>query len=246
MKTLILEDDQNICGLIKTILEKYFSKSIQSIDIANNVDEAVKLINITDYDLFLFDIQLGSETSFDVFKIIEKTNAKIVFITGNENYAINAIKVNAFDYILKPINLDEFKESIEKVVQLISINKKNNNLNQFIIKQEKSLVLKALDSIKMVKLNEVIYLEADGPYTNVYLTNNEKITVSKHMKDFENKIENTGFFRIHNSFIINTLKMNSINKKDGLFVIMNNKKNIIISSRKKDAFFQFIENYLEI
>ncbi|MBC8884266.1 LytTR family transcriptional regulator [Flavobacterium piscinae] len=106
--------------------------------------------------------------------------------------------------------------------------------------------MRALDSIKLVRLNEVVYLEASGPYTDVYLDNQEKITVTKHLKDFENKLEETGFFRVHNSFIINTLKINKIVKKDGLTVEMNSKKSIVLSTRRKEDFLRFIENFLEI
>ena len=90
-------------------------------------------------------------------------------------------------------------------------------------------MLKALESIKLIKLNEVIYLEASGPYTDVFLTTGDKITVTKHLKDFENKLEDTGFYRIHNSFIINTLKMNGITKKDGYTVEMQNNKIIVLA-----------------
>jgi two-component system LytT family response regulator len=196
--------------------------------------------------LFLFDIHLGKETSFEIFSQIEKTNAKVIFITGHEKYAIEAIKHKAFDYILKPINTSEFKVSIEKALETIQKEQKTGSANEFRIKQENSLMLRALDSIKLVRLNEVVYLEASGPYTDVYLDNGEKITVTKHLKDFENKLEETGFFRVHNSFIINTLKINKIVKKDGLTVEMNSKKSIVLSTRRKDDFLRFIENFLEI
>lgn len=232
--------------MIKSLLEKYFSKSIRQIDLVENVNQAIEAIHQTDYQLFLFDIHLGKETSFEIFSQIEKTNAKVIFITGHEKYAIEAIKHKAFDYILKPINTSEFKVSIEKVLETIQKEQKTGSANEFRIKQENSLMLRALDSIKLVRLNEVVYLEASGPYTDVYLDNGEKITVTKHLKDFENKLEETGFFRVHNSFIINTLKINKIVKKDGLTVEMNSKKSIVLSTRRKDDFLRFIENFLEI
>lgn len=246
MKALVLDDDNKISNMIKSLLEKYFSKSIKQIDTVSNVEEAVKAINAENYKLYLFDIHLGNETSFEIFNQIEKTKAKLIFITGHEKYAINAIKHQAVDYILKPINISEFKNSVEKVLESILKEQKIGSVNQFAIKQENSLILKALESIKMVKLNEVVYLEASGPYTEVYLTNGDKITVTKHLKDFENKLEDTGFYRIHNSFIINTLKMIGITKKDGYTVEMQNNKSLVISSRRKDDFIHFLEQNLEI
>ena len=246
MKAIILDDDKRICNLIKSLLKKYFSKSFDTIDVVSNTQEAINNIQKFDYHLFLFDIHLGKETSFDIFNFTEKNKAKVIFITGHEKYAINAIKVDAVDYILKPIQTQEFKNAVEKAISKIKEEQKESNVNHFSKKQENSLMLKALESIRLVKLNEVVYLEASGPYTDVYLDSNEKITVTKHLKDFENKLEGTGFFRVHNSFIINTLKMNSISKKDGLTVEMNTNKSIVISSRRKDEFISFIETYLEI
>lgn len=246
MKVLVLDDDNKISNMIKSLLEKYFSKSIKQIDTVSNVEEAVKAINAENYQLYLFDIHLGNETSFEIFNQIEKSKAKLIFITGHEKYAINAIKHEAIDYILKPINIAEFKNSIEKALDTIQKEQKIGSVNQFAIKQENSLLLKALESIKLVKLNEVVYLEASGPYTDVYLTNGDKITVTKHLKDFENKLENTGFYRIHNSFIINTLKMIGITKKDGYTVEIQNNKSLVISSRRKDEFMSFLEQNLEI
>lgn len=246
MKVLVLDDDNKISNMIKSLLEKYFSKSIRQINTVSNVDEAVKAINAENYQLYLFDIHLGNETSFEIFNQIEKSKAKLIFITGHEKYAINAIKHQAVDYILKPINISEFKNSVEKALDSILKEQKTGSVNQFAIKQENSLMLKALESIKMVKLNEVIYLEASGPYTEVFLSNGDKITVTKHLKDFENKLENTGFYRIHNSFIINTLKMIGITKKDGYTVEMQNNKSLVISSRRKDDFMHYLEQNLEI
>ena len=246
MKALILDDDKRICNLIKSLLDKYFSKTFLQIDMVFNTKEAIRNINETNYNIFLFDIHLGKETSFDIFNFIDKNNAKVIFITGHEKYAINAIKVDAVDYILKPIQTQEFKSAVEKAILKIQQEQKESNANHFSKKQESSLMLKALESIRLVKLNDVVYLEASGPYSDVYLENNEKITVTKHLKDFENKLAGTGFFRVHNSFIINTLKMIGISKKDGLTVEMANQKSIVISSRRKDEFINFIETNLEI
>ncbi|WP_191858989.1 LytR/AlgR family response regulator transcription factor [Hanstruepera ponticola] len=246
MNALVLDDDKRICNLIKSLLEKYFIKSIKQIDIATSVKDAIKAINETNYQLFLFDIHLGKESSFDVLNVIENNIAKVIFITGHEKYAINAIKANAVDYILKPIQIQEFKNSIEKALSKIKNEQKENNVSYFTSKQENSLMLKALESIRLVKLNDIVYLEASGAYTDVYLENNERVTVTKHLKEFENKLEKTGFFRVHNSFIINALKMKGISKRDGLTVEMNNNKSITISSRRKDDFISFIETHLEI
>lgn len=246
MNVLLLEDDAKISNMIKSLLEKYFSKSITLIDTAANVQQALTFLNDTHYQLCLFDIHLGNETSFDVFKHVHQFKAKVIFITGHEKYALPAIKHQAIDYILKPINITEFKASIQKAIELIKSEKDTIIPAQFKQKQENSLLIKAVDEMRLVKLNDIIYLEAFGAYTDIHLTNNTKINVTKHLKDFEIKLVDAGFYRVHNSYIINTLKIKSISKKDGYSVDLINNVNIMISTRKKDGFINFIENNLGI
>ena len=128
MKVLILDDDNKISNMIKSLLEKYFSKSIKQIDTVSNVKEAIEAINAENYQLYLFDIHLGKETSFEIFNQIEKTKSKLIFITGHEKYAINAIKQDALDYILKPINIQEFKDAIEKAIHQITKEQKSGKI----------------------------------------------------------------------------------------------------------------------
>lgn len=247
MNVLIIDDDKRICKLIKSLLDKYYSTEFEIINSASSINEGLKSIESHDYDLLLLDIHLGKNTtSFDLLKKIKKNKAKIIFITGHENYAIEAIKSGALDYILKPIQTKEFRQAIDKSIKEIRKDNQNKNASQFITKQDNSLMLKDLERIRLVKLNEIVYLAAGGAYTDVFLDTSEKITVTKHLKDFENKLDGTGFYRVHNSYIINTLKMSGITKKDGLSVNMVTGENIVISSRRKDEFLNFIETYLEI
>ncbi|WP_411767041.1 LytR/AlgR family response regulator transcription factor [Winogradskyella sp. A3E31] len=247
MKVLIIDDDKRICKLIKSLLDKYYDSDFEIISSAFSISEGLKSIENIDYDLLLLDIHLGkNSTSFDILKKIKKNKAKIIFITGHENYAIEAIKSGALDYILKPIQTKEFKLAIDKAIKEIRKEDQHKNPSQFIAKQDNSLMLKDLDGMRLVKLNEIVYLAAGGAYTDVFLESSEKITVTKHLKDFENKLEGTGFYRVHNSYIINTLKMTGITKKDGLCVNMVTGENIVISGRRKDEFIKFIENYLQV
>lgn len=247
MNVLIIDDDKRICKLIKSLLRTYFNSIFEQIDTANSVKDGLEAIKAKAYQLYLLDIHLGKKsTSFDFLKSIDANKSKIIFITGHEHYAIEAIKSGALDYILKPIQTKEFKNAIEKAINLITKDSQSKTVNNFIKKQDNILIFRDLEQIRLVKLCDIVYLEAGGAYTDVYLSSNEKITVTKNLKEFEKKLTNTGFYRIHNSYIINTLKMNGITKKDGLCVNMNTGKSIVISGRRKDEFIKFIENHLQI
>lgn len=247
MKVLVLDDDPQICNLINSLLVNFFNTDFDAIEIATNKKDAQSLLKRNQFDLLLLDVQLNKQaTSFELLETIGAGHAKIIFITGHEKYAINAIKAGAVDYILKPIQTDEFRISISKAIDLIRNETTENNVYTYLKVQENALMLKALECMRLVKLNDILYLNACGPYTDIYLKNDEKITVTKHLKDFENKLRNTGFYRIHNSYIINTLKMKQIIKKDGLSVEMADQKHIGISSRRKEDFLNFIKKHLEI
>ena len=247
MKALIIDDDKRICNLIKSLLKSYFETVFECIDIATTLKEGFDALNNKTYNLLLLDIHLGKKTtSFDLLNRISLNKSKLIFITGHEHYAIQAIKSGALDYILKPIQTKEFKQAIEKAIKEILRDPKHDKANQFIKRQDHSLILKDLEQIRIVKLNDILYLKAGGPYTDIYLEGNEKITVSKHLKDFETKLDGTGFYRIHNSYMINSLKMIGIVKKDGFSVKMKTGDHIAISGRRKDEFLKFIENNLQV
>ncbi|MDO1500994.1 LytTR family DNA-binding domain-containing protein [Winogradskyella maritima] len=247
MNVLIIDDDKRICKLIQSLLKRYFESTFKIIDGVTSLEAGIESIKNNDYQLLILDIHLGNNaTSFDILKKTEPNNAKIIFITGHENYAIEAIKKGALDYVLKPIQTQEFKEAIEKAINAINTNSSTEKASSFIAKQNNSLMLKDLEGMRLVQLSDIIFLKASGPYTDVFLVNSERITVTKHLKDFENKLNNTGFYRVHNSYIINTLKMTGITKRDGLCVNLESGENIVISGRRKDDFLKFIETHLHV
>jgi two-component system LytT family response regulator len=246
IKVLILDDQKSIAQSIQTLLEKLFPDTFSLIDTVSTIEDAVLFYQKNNYDLLLFDINLGQRMSFDFFKETGKVSAKVIFITGYEKYAISAIKHHCIDYILKPINLAEFKNSIEKAIQLIKKDKNINYAHQFAELQENVLTLKTLDLVRLTKVNEIEYLFADGSYTKVHLVNNETMFIAKNLKDFESKLLDLGFIRTHHSYLVNALKIKSFIKKDGFFVEMHNGDKLKVSTRKKDALLQYIEKFLEI
>lgn len=245
MKVLILDDDMGFANLIEKLLLKYFEFDFTFIQKCYSLDEALTNLSKEKYDLLLFDIELGlNNTSFEIIEKIPSQNHILIFITGHEKFGVKAIKTNAFDYILKPIQPTEFKDSITRAIKHFYAQKPK--VNQLKTLQEQNITIKTLDHIHFVEIKKIIYVEASGSYTTLYTDIPSKIVVSKKLKDFENKLTSAGFFRIHHSYLINVLKINTISKKDGSYVLMEDLKKLPIATRKKDGFMLFLKQTIEI
>jgi len=247
MRTVVIDDEPNARQLVKNILSQ-FCKSIEVIGEAENVADGVKLINEMSPDLVLLDIRMPDGTGFNVLKKVNKLNFHFIFITAHEEYAIQAIKQSALDYIVKPINTNELVAAIDKA---ILTKPKENELatsiealayNQSNIDAEKRLVLNTHDSIYMVKVKDIISCKADKNYTEVNIQNQKKLVISRTLKDIEEMLEGFGFFRSHQSYLINLKYISYYEKGLGGTIVMQDTSRIPVSSRKKDSFLQLMSN----
>ncbi len=245
MRTVIIDDEPNARQVVKNILEQYCS-SVEVVGEADNVANGVKLINDKTPDLVLLDIRMPDGTGFNVLKRVNKLDFHFIFITAHEEYAIRAIKQSALDYIVKPINTNELIASIEKAE--LSKPKEREleesiealSHNQSGVPAEKRLVLNTQDSIYVVKVDDIISCMADKNYTEVNILNNKKLVISKTLKDVEEMLNGCGFFRSHQSHLINMKYISHYEKGLGGTIIMQDLSRIPVSSRKKDTFIQLM------
>ena len=185
-------------------------------------------------------------TGFDLLKKVKKLNFHFIFITAYEEYAIQAIKQSALDYILKPINTNELVSALEKA-QLTMLKEvdQQSKLNVFSHNQDndvnnKRLILNTQDLIYMVQISDIISCKADKNYTEVIILNKKKLVISKTLKDFEEMLMGCGFFRPHQSYLVNIKYISHYEKGLGGTIIMKDSSRIPVSSRKKDSFLQLM------
>jgi len=248
LKTIVIDDEPNARQVVKNILELY-CKSVNVIGEAENVSKGIKLINELKPDLVLLDIRMPDGTGFDVLKMVNHIDFHFIFITAYEQYAIQAIKQSALDYIVKPINTNELIVAIEKAemsnlteidhrlkVETLSHNQNGNP-------DDMRLVLNTQESIYIVKVNEIISCKADKNYTEVNTINNKALIISKTLKEFEEMLTGCGFFRTHQSYLINIKYISHYEKGLGGTIIMQDSTRIPVSSRKKDLFLKFMSNF---
>ncbi|SFF30017.1 LytR/AlgR family response regulator transcription factor [Thermoflexibacter ruber] len=245
MKFVIIDDEEKHRNLIKSILKE--EKNLLCSGEATCVAEGLALIEETSPDLVLLDIDMPDGTGFDLLKSISPIDFQVVFITAHDEFAVKAFKFSALDYLLKPIDPEELLLAVQKApkVQQQSQNQLQlatllSNVESF-SQQVKKLVLKDSDNIYIVSTQEILYLQAHNNYTSFFLTENRKIVVSKTLKEYEQLLENSGFFRTHQSYLINLAYLQRIDKREGGSIVLQEKIYLPLAQRRKDSLLKMLE-----
>lgn len=241
LRAIIVDDEPKSCDTLSTMIAE-FVDGVTVVSIENGVQPALKAIHEHKPDIVFLDIEMNSETGFDLLTQLPKIEFEVVFTTAFEQYALKAIKFAALDYLLKPIDISELEDAVAKVKE----KRKNKDLNQGLealmanLKSTSSsqhqIALPSSDGLLFVHVTDIIYCQADGPYTYFYLKAGNKVTVSKNLKEYEELLEDHFFFRVHKSYLINLKEMRRYVKGDGGYVIMSNDKEVDVSKRKKESF----------
>ncbi|MEM5564703.1 LytTR family DNA-binding domain-containing protein [Psychroserpens sp. AS72] len=242
MKALIVEDKAYIRKGLLNLLQ-LIDTDTQIIGECESVKEAVIIANACKPELIFLDINLTDGTGFDFLDQTEHLSFKVIFITAYEEFALQALKIGAVDYLLKPVDVEELQTALKKVYALpISEQKKQINTVKQVWKNEGTqLILSLHDSFQVIDLNELLFCETDKGYTTFYCSDGKKYMVSKTLKEFEEQLSNANFTRPHQSFMVN-LKFIDKYDKSGQIHLKNGKK-IPVSSRKKDTFLSTFLNW---
>lgn len=239
MKALIIDDEKRSCETIEAMLNVYCPQLTRILS-ASNIEDGLKGIEQEQPAIVFLDINLKSGSGFDLLEQLTYRTFKLIFVTAYDAYAVRAFKYSAIDYLLKPVDPQELTNAVNRALQ----NLKND---QFELRLEalkayrtdlnntKKIVLKTADNLFIVQLSAIIYLMADGAYTNFYLNNGNKILVSTHLKEYDDLFKGLHFFRPHQSYLINIQHLVRFDKKEGGHLIMSNNSSIPVSSRKKEA-----------
>ena len=246
MRTIIIDDEEKARKTILNYLTLY-CKSAEIVAQADNVENGFKAISEKNPELVLLDINMPDGTGFDLLKKFEQIDFKIIFITAYQEHAIKAFKFSALDYLLKPINPQDLIEAIEKARVIIDNEAFDLRYKAFLSnfdnksKTDKKLVLKTAESIYILETNDIIRCEADGGYTTFFINDGRKIMVSKNLKEYEDILTEFEFFRPHNSHLINIKYMLSFEKRDGGHIVMKDKSEVPVSTRRKDDLLNIFE-----
>lgn len=214
---------------------------------ACNVAEGITLLQNQEPDLVFLDVEMPDGKGFDLLKQMPDLSAKVIFVTAHNHYAVEAFRFSALDYLLKPIDADELQLAVGKAVHALEKESYQLKINTFLNNMEdvstkyKKIVLKNSDSIFAVNISEIVHLEASNNYTTFFIENQTPIVVSKTLKEYEDMLTAYGFYRIHQSHLINLNYFARYDKKDGGVVVLKDKTTLPISAKKKDMLFAYLE-----
>ncbi len=246
IKSLIIDDEKPFINSLRSILKT--EKDIQIIGEARSVEEGISMINETEPDLIFLDIQMSDGTGFDLLKKANRRDFHVIFITAHDQHAIEAFRFSAIDYLLKPLLSQHLYAALEKVREKTEASKINLQLSVLLDNMEtmsrsnKKIILRESETLHILKLDEILYCEADGSYTNFFLTEKRKIVVSQHLKEFEDYLSPSGFFRGHRSYLINVSKILRFDRLDRGTVLIEGGNKLSISLRKKDKLLQVLNS----
>lgn len=241
IKAIIVDDEKHSRETLKNLLEN-FCKDVDVIAMVGNINDAVVHIPALQPDVVFLDIELQSGTGFDILSQLHDINFEVIFTTAFDQYAIKAVKFSSLDYLLKPIDLEELQQAIEKVKLVKNKQAYNNQLKNLLIniKQPNLLriCLSTIEGFEFVNTTDILYCEAEGSYTKFVLNTNRKLLVSKHLKEYENLLIESQFLRVHNSYLINLKEVKKYVKTEGGYIVMSNNDIVSISRNKRELFLQ--------
>jgi two-component system LytT family response regulator len=246
LKALLIDDEFNNLESLQFLLH-HDCEDITVVGKVQNASAAREWLTHNMADVVFLDINMPGENGFQFLSSLAVPNFKVVFVTAYNEYALQAIKASAVDYILKPINIDELKRAVEKVKLSLSspIASEQNtqllaHLLQTIAKQSppKKIALPQLGGISFIEVDEIVSLQADSNYTIIHLCTMQKLVISKTLKDFEELLDQTQFARIHKSYIINIKYIKEYSTTDGGIVKMTDGNHWSISRRQLDNFLE--------
>jgi len=235
MRTLIIDDEQNVREALKGLL-RLWSPQTEVLGEAAGVSEALEKINALKPDLIFLDVEMADGTGFDLLKQLPERDFEVIFATAHQHYAIGAIRMSACDFLLKPIDPDDLVAAIERAKTQLKLHGGDpiDVMLQHASGIKDRIVLKDLENIYVLKIQDVIHCEADGRYTRFHVKDQPRpILVSTNLKEYDMLLSSHEFVRIHHSHLVNLNHILKIDKVN-LTVHLTEGQKVPISVRKKD------------
>lgn len=237
IRTVLIDDERAAIESTSILLSEFF-ENIELVGTAGSVKDGIALIEKTSPDLVLLDVQMEDGTGFDVLDALPESSFEVIFITAYGDYAIDAIRRRAIDYLVKPISIEDLKRSIDAVWDTILLRKNQIENSPSPID---SIALPGGKGMKIVPLDDVICFEAERSYTNVNV-NGEMILVSKNLKTFDDLLKNDPrFVRVHRSAIVNIKHITEILRTDGGHIVLTHQAVIHLPARGREVLVKILE-----
>jgi len=243
IKAALIDDEIGAREAIAHLLEMYCPQ-VDLVAEAASVQEGITMLTAAQPEVLLLDIKMNDGTGFDLLEQLPDLECLVIFITAYDQYALQALKCSAVDYLLKPIDPHELTQAFEKATKALSLTQqrlKIDTLRDNVNWNSRKVILTTQESIHVVSVDDIIRCEATSNYTQFYLTNNRRLLVSQTLKEYEDLLQPYPFYRLHHTHLINLRHLERYNKKDGGFVIMSDQSTVPVSVRRKEQLLQLLK-----
>jgi len=253
IRALIVDDEAKSRSIIQTMLQKYCPQ-VEVIGMADSADAAQTLILSEQPNLVLLDIEMPHGSGFDLLNRLPEINFEIIFITGFDHYALSAIKFHALDYLLKPIDIDELIGAVGRVEAIFNYERDASRVTAFLQNMHnpdlgsQRIAIPTRDGREFIEVTDILYCEADGSCTWLYLSNGKRMYSSKNLGEFEKLLPGVDdessqhFFRVHYGYLINISCIKSYSLKDNV-IQMSNERTVDIAQRRKSTFRAILQRF---
>lgn len=240
LKAIIIDDEENGRISLRAKLETYCS-GVEVVAEAGGAEQGIELIDQYIADIVFLDIEMPKLNGFDLLERVSPFSFHLIFTTAHEHYAIDAIRSNAFDYLLKPVDIEELKRAVARIARL-----KEKSSTEVVTAAQKTIlrgnriIIPTMEGRLFLDTSAIMHIEAQNNYSIVYLRDQPKITVSKTLKEIEEILPADLFFRIHHSHIINLNFVRKYVKGNGGHIELQDGTLLDVSRRRKDDFLKII------
>ena len=242
INAVIIDDEERSILLNKSLLDNYCPE-VNIMGIYDTVDSAYEGIKLHQPDLIFLDVDMPPNTGFDLLRRFTKIEFEIIFITAFNQYAIDAIRFSALDYLMKPVNTEELQTAVKKAqIRILSKNPRENEFYQHLLQSSEisKLVIRSHSGVEIINIFDILYFEAKGAYTE-FVTTTRRLVSSKNFGEYEDMFQDKGFFRIHRSYMINFSHFKALERNDGDEILLNHiDDRLPLSIRRKQEFYQLI------
>jgi two-component system LytT family response regulator len=249
VKAIIIDDEPNNIKNLQLILREHCPE-VECIAAATNANDARSVILLHKPDLVFLDIQMPGENGFELLQSLSDRSFEVVFVTGFDQYGIQAIKFSAIDYLLKPIDINELKDAVGKAGQKIAHKKHNERLENLLEfmqqkdnRKEHKIALASAREIRLVNPADIVYCEASNNYTIFHLSSNEKLTISKPLFEYDELLKDYHFIRCHNSYLVNRDYVKSILRERGDILLLETGDQVPVSRQKREATYEALKAF---
>jgi two-component system LytT family response regulator len=238
IKAIIVDDEPLCCQSLQLLLEQN-CPDVSIVEIYNNGVSALEGIRSKQVDLVFLDVEMPRMSGFEMLEALGSISFKLIFTTSYDKYALNAFRVSAVDFLLKPIDRRELVDAVDKVRKATDV--VNNQQIELLLEKINhpsrtltKIAMPSIEGLEMVPIDNILYGESNDNYTYIFLKNKKKMLVTRSLKELEELLEEHSFVRVHRSFLVNLNEVERYVRGDGGYVMMSDGKMIDVSRSKKE------------